>query len=83
MGGIKGWLRKQIDDEQELRLPKDQIIPGARVRLQIQHGLGGEAQTVELTLPPNFKPGKAMRLKGMGRRLGSWRGDLYVRIVPS
>lgn len=82
-GGIKGWLRKQIDDEQELRLPKEQIVPGARVRLQIQHGLGGEAQTVELTLPPNFKPEKAMRLKGMGRRLGNWRGDLYVRIIPS
>ena len=81
-GGIKGWLRKQIDDEQVLRLPKEQLIPGARVRLQIQHGLSGEPQTVELTLPPEFIPGKAMRLKGMGRRLGNWHGDLYVRIEP-
>ena len=83
LGGIKGWLRKQIDDEQVLRLPGDQLVPGARVRLQIQHGLSGEPQMVELTLPPEFTPGKAMRLKGMGRRFGSWRGDLYVRIEPA
>lgn len=83
IGGIKGWLRKQIDDEQVLRLPGDQLVPGARVRLQIQHGLSGEPQMVELTLPPEFTPGKAMRLKGMGRRFGNWRGDLYVRIEPA
>ena len=56
--------------------------PGAKVRLEIRHGLTGEPQAVELTLPPEFMPGKAMRLKGMGKRLGSWRGDLYVRIEP-
>lgn len=80
LGKVKGWLRKQIDDEQVVRLPRRSLVPGARVRLEIQHGLGGEPQIVELTLPPEFMPGKAMRLKGMGRRLGSLRGDLYVRI---
>ena len=80
---VKGWLRKQIDDEQVLRLPGESLIPGARVRLQIQHGLGGEPQVIELTLPPEFVPGKTMRLRGMGKRVGSWRGDLYVRIEPS
>lgn len=79
-GKIKGWLRKQVDDEQTVRLPGESLVPGARVRLEIQHGLGGEPQVVELTLPPEFVPGKAMRLKGMGRRLGNLRGDLYVRI---
>ncbi len=83
VGKLKGWLRRQIDDVQVLRLPKESLIPGARVRLQIQHGISGEAQTVELTLPPEFVPGKTMRLKGMGKRLGSWRGDLYVRIEPA
>ncbi|MDR2076260.1 MAG: DnaJ domain-containing protein [Desulfovibrio sp.] len=83
LGGIKSWLRRQIDEEQILRLPGEQIVPGARVRLQIRHGLSGDPQTVELTLPPEFAPGKAMRLKGMGRRLGNWRGDLYVRIEPA
>lgn len=80
LGKVKGWLRKQVDDEQVVRLPGASLVPGARVRLEIQHGFGGEPQVVELTLPPEFVPGKAMRLKGMGRRLGSLRGDLYVRI---
>ena len=79
---LKGWFRKQIDDEQILRLPGALLVPGAKVRLEIRHGLTGEPQAVELTLPPEFMPGKAMRLKGMGKRLGSWRGDLYVRIEP-
>jgi len=82
VGKMKGWLRRQIDDEQILRLPKESLVPGARVRLEIQHGFSGEPQVLELTLPKEFKPGKAMRLKGMGKRLGSWKGDLYVRIEP-
>lgn len=82
LGKVKGWLRKQIDDEQVVRLPGESLVPGARVRLEIQHGFSGESQVVELTLPPEFLPGKAMRLKGMGRRVGNWRGDLYVRIEP-
>ena len=80
VGSIKGWLRKQIDEEQVLFLPGVSLIPGARVRLDIQHGLGGEVQTVEIILPPDFVPGKQVRLRGMGKRLGNWRGDLYVRI---
>ncbi len=83
MGKLKGWLRKQIDDVQVLRLPGESLVPGARVRLQIRHGLSDEPQIVELTLPPEFVPGKAMRLKGMGKRVGNWRGDLYVRIEPA
>ena len=83
VGKLKGWLRRQIDDEQVLRLPGESLIPGARVRLQIQHGLSGEPQVIELTLPPEFVPGKTMRLKGMGKRVGNWRGDLYVRIEPA
>ena len=82
VGKMKGWLRKQIDDEQVLRLPGTSLVPGARVRLEIQHGLSGEPQVLELTLPPEFTPGKPMRLRGMGKRIGNWRGDLYVRIEP-
>jgi molecular chaperone DnaJ len=83
VGRLKHWLRRQIDDEQVLRLPGESLLPGARVRLQIQHGLSEEAQVIELTLPPEFVPGKTMRLKGMGKRVGKWRGDLYVRIEPA
>ena len=81
-GKVKTWLRRQIDDEQVLRLPAASLVPGARVRLEIQHGLSERPQVIEITLPREFKPGKPMRLKGMGRRVGNWRGDLYVRIEP-
>jgi molecular chaperone DnaJ len=77
---VKGWFLKQIDEEQVLRLPGRSLVPGARVRLEIQHGFSEDPQIVEITLPPEFIPGKAMRLKGMGRRIGNLRGDLYVRI---
>jgi molecular chaperone DnaJ len=83
LGKVKGWLRKQIDDEQIIRLPRESLVPGARVRLEIQHGFSGESHVVEITLPPEFTPGKPMRLKGLGRRLGSLHGDLYVRIEPA
>ena len=82
MNKVSGWFRKQIDDEQILRLPGAYLVPGAKVRLEIRHGFSGESETIELTLPPEFVPGKAVRLKGMGKRLGKWRGDLYVRIEP-
>ena len=82
MDKVSGWFRKQIDDEQTLRLPGTHLVPGAKVRLEIRHGITGDSETVELTLPPEFAPGKAIRLKGMGKRLGKWRGDLYVRIEP-
>ena len=82
LGKVSGWLRKQIDDQQTIHLPKEQVMPGAKVRLQIQHGLLGEVETVEIVLPPDFTPQKAIRLRGIGRRLGNWSGDLYVRIEP-
>lgn len=80
-GGIKGWLRKQIDDEQTMYLPGESLLPGARVRLQVQHGFSGDKKTIEFTLPPEFLPGKPIRLKGLGRRLGNMQGDLYLRIL--
>ncbi len=79
---VTGWLRRQIDDEQTIYLPASSLVPGAKVRLDIHHGLTGKSQAVEITLPPGFEPGKPIRLKGMGKKVGSWKGDLYVRIVP-
>ncbi|MDR2604187.1 MAG: DnaJ domain-containing protein, partial [Desulfovibrio sp.] len=63
---VKGWFLRQIDEEQVLRLPGRSLVPGARVRLEIQHGFAENPQIIEITLPPEFEPGKAMRLKGMG-----------------
>lgn len=80
-GAVKGWLRKQIDDEQSLTLPAAGLRPGRRVRLQIRRGLSDELETVEVTLPPNFAIGKPLRLKGLGKKVGPWVGDLYLTLT--
>ncbi len=79
-GMVKGWLRKQIDEEQHLTLPSANLAPGRRIRLQIRQALSGELKTIEITLPPDFTPGKPIRLRGLGKRVGPWQGDLYLTI---
>lgn len=79
-GVVKGWLRRQIDEEQSLTIPKTGLVPGQRIRLQIRQGFQGGLKTVEITLPPDFTPGKAVRLKGLGKRVGPWQGDLYLTL---
>ncbi|MDR3357534.1 MAG: DnaJ domain-containing protein [Desulfovibrio sp.] len=82
--GVKGivtdWLRRQIDENQTLCLPSGHLAPGRRIRLQIRHGLSDEAHTVEITLPPDFAIGRPVRLRGLGRRIGPWQGDLYLTL---
>lgn len=77
-GMVKGWLRRQIDEEQSLTLPSANLAPGKRIRLQIRQALSGELKTVEITLPPDFAVGKPIRLRGLGKRVGPWQGDLYL-----
>lgn len=78
--GLRSWFRKQIDDEQIMYLPGESLYPGARVRLQVRHGFSENSRTIEFTLPPEFKPGRPIRLKGLGKHLGSFKGDLYLRV---
>lgn len=79
---VKEYFRKQLDDEQTVHLPAANLLPGARIRVGVSHGLGNPKPTsVELTLPPDFVVGRPVRLKGMGRRIGPWKGDLYLRIL--
>ena len=78
---VKGWLRRQIDEEQTLALPSANLAPGKRIRLQIRQALSGELKTVEITLPPDFAVGKPIRLRGLGKRVGPWQGDLYLIIT--
>ena len=77
-GMVKGWLRRQIDEEQSLVLSSANLAPGKRIRLQIRQALSGELKTVEITLPPDFAVGKPIRLRGLGKRVGPWQGDLYL-----
>lgn len=79
-GMMRGWLRQQIDDTLAVQLPKGKLFPGARVRLQIRQGLKNELHVVEVVLPQDFRIGKAIRLKGLGRKVGKWTGDLYLTI---
>jgi len=75
-------LNKQLDDEQTVHLPSSSLQPGTRIRVGIRHGLGNPKPTmVEVTLPPDFVVGRPIRLKGMGRRIGPMRGDLYLRLL--
>ena len=78
---VKSWMRRQIDEEQTFYLAPSMLKPGARIRLQIRRGLSEEVSTVELTLPQDYAAGKPVRLKGLGRRIGRWQGDLYLTLV--
>jgi DnaJ-class molecular chaperone with C-terminal Zn finger domain len=79
-GGVSDWLRRQIDEEQTVRVAGP-LTPGKRLRLQVHQGVFGKSHTLELTLPPGFEPNRPIRLKGMGKRIGKWQGDLYLRII--
>ena len=78
---VKNWMRRQIDEEQTFHLSPSMLRPGARIRLQIRRGIGDEVSTVEIKLPKDYVAGKPVRLKGMGKRIGRWQGDLYLTLV--
>ncbi len=82
VGGIKSWLRGQLDDEHTGYLPASSLLPGRTVRLKIRLGLSGEEKQIEVKLPVDFVPGKPIRLKNLGRHLGPFKGDLYLRLLP-
>ncbi|UZP67464.1 J domain-containing protein [Desulfovibrio mangrovi] len=79
--GVKGWMRKQMDDEQTIHLPPQSLVPGARVRITLSQGMNEEPRQIEITLPSDFVVGRPIRLKGLGRKIGPWVGDLYLRIL--
>ena len=37
---------------------------------------------VAAQLPHDFIPGKPVRLRGLGKRIGPWQGDLYLTLTP-
>ncbi len=78
--GLSGWFKNQIDEELEMYFPASKLVAGAKMRLQIRAGWSGELQTIEVTLPMDFVPGKPLCLKGMGKKIGKWQGDLYLKL---
>ncbi len=79
--GAKSWVRSWMDDAQTLHMPPTSLRPGTRFRLQIQQGWSGKPISVEVTLPQDFVIGRPIRLKGLGRKIGPIKGDLYLRLL--
>ncbi|ACS79373.1 J domain-containing protein [Maridesulfovibrio salexigens] len=79
--GIKGWFKGQLDDEQTVYFPASALHPGRTVRITLQQGIRKKSKTLEITLPRDFVIGRPIRLKGQGRKLGPFKGDLYLRIM--
>lgn len=80
VGGVKAWLKGQLDDEQTVAYPAFAVGPGKVLRLTVSSRFG-DSRTVEVTLPPDFVVGRPVRLKGLGRKLGPFTGDLYLRVL--
>lgn len=82
IGAIKDWAARQLDDHQTVRMPARTLIPGTTLRVEIKR-LNRDAQTIEVTLPADFVVGRPVRLRGLGRSLGPWSGDLYLRFLAA
>lgn len=80
VGGIKGWVRGQLDSEETVHYPAHALGPGRTLRLTVSSRFG-EPKTVEITLPQDFVVGRPIRLKGLGRKLGPFTGDLILRVL--
>ena len=81
VASVKDWAARQLDDSQTVRMPARSLIPGTTLRVEIRHRFSSEPRTIEVTLPPDFVVGRPIRLRGLGRRLGPWQGDLYLRLL--
>ena len=77
---MKGWLKRQIDEELTISIPAASLVPGNKIRLKISHGLSNDARTIEVTIPRDYVIGKPIRLKGLGMHVGPWHGDLYLML---
>ena len=81
-GGTKHWFRKQFDEERTMHFPASMLFPGRTLRISVHQRFSPRAKIVAVTLPPDFAPGKPIRLKGLGKKLGPVAGDLILRLLP-
>ena len=79
--GFKQWMRSQLDHEQTLYLPPHRLLPGNKVKFQIRQRHKDPPTTVTARIPQDYHAGRPIRLKGLGRRLGRWKGDLYLKLL--
>lgn len=81
MGSIKAWMQGQMDVHKIIHLPFEQLKPGRTVRITVSPGLSTAKHSIEVRLPGDFVVGKAIRLRGLGRKIGALQGDMYLRIL--
>jgi molecular chaperone DnaJ len=81
VAAAKDWAARQLDDHQTVHMPAHTLVPGTTLRVSIKHRFSPEPRTIDVTLPPDFVVGRPIRLKDLGRRLGPWTGDLYLRFL--
>ncbi|MCA1743028.1 MAG: DnaJ domain-containing protein [Desulfovibrionales bacterium] len=79
--GVRRWFSSQLDDEQTVYLNPIKLRPGASIRINIERKWSGPVQSVNVNLPDDYVVGRPVRLRGMGRKIGPWKGDLYLRLL--
>lgn len=82
IGGVKGWLRGNLDDEQTVYFPASILMPGRKIRISVHQKFSKGPKMIEVTLPSDFQPGRPIRLRNLGKRLGPWKGDLLLTVLP-
>lgn len=82
VGGLKSWMKHQMDDETEIKVKASSLTPGTILRLKLRRPFSGKPMSVEVPLPADYVPGRSLRLKGLGRKIGPFKGDLYVKLLP-
>lgn len=80
-GSIKSWFTGQMDHEQTVYFPAQHLLPGRKIRITVEQKFSEGPKTIEVTLPHDFVVGRPIRLKGLGRKLGPFTGDLLLRIL--
>lgn len=66
-------LHNELDVRLEAPLNLAQIMLGTKIRLRTP-----QDKKVDLRIPPGTEPGHVFRLPGMGKKIGSETGDLFV-----
>lgn len=71
-------------DEAEVRVTFEQAAVGGVITVRVARGPGGEAESLEVKIPPGVREGQRIRLAGRGSRGGSGARDLHLvcRIAP-
>lgn len=57
------------------------LCAGFHIYVQVPAGYSNAFAIVDVTIPENYVLGHAIQLKGMGKTIGCWQGDLYLTLL--